>query len=78
MQCEPQAPPDLLEEDGLARPVVDVEKLEMLIGELRGDQVDGNVECAEQLRVRAGDDAQNLPRVEGVELGLDLSGQARM
>ena len=25
VQCESQAPPDLLEEDGLARPVVDAE-----------------------------------------------------
>ena len=61
MQCEPQAPPDLLEEDGLARPVVDVEELEMPIGELRGDQVDDDVECARQLRVRAGDEAQDIP-----------------
>ena len=35
VQCKSQAPPDLLEEDGLARPVVDVEELEMHIGELR-------------------------------------------
>ena len=27
--CESSAPPDLLEEDGLARPVADVEKLKM-------------------------------------------------
>ena len=35
VQCESQAHPDLLEEDGLARSVVDVEELEMLIGEWR-------------------------------------------
>eukprot|EP00614_Pseudopedinella_elastica_P002255 CAMPEP_0172588044 /NCGR_PEP_ID=MMETSP1068-20121228/7006_1 /TAXON_ID=35684 /ORGANISM="Pseudopedinella elastica, Strain CCMP716" /LENGTH=37 /DNA_ID= /DNA_START= /DNA_END= /DNA_ORIENTATION= len=35
----------------------DVEELEMLIGELRGDQVSDDVECAGQLRVRAGDEA---------------------
>ena len=59
VQCEPQAPPDMLKEVGLARPVVDVEEPEMLIGELRGDQVDDGVECAGQLRVRAGDLAQD-------------------
>ena len=57
MQFESQAPPDLLEEDGLARPVVDVEEVEMLIGELRGDPVGDDVECAGQLRARAGDEA---------------------
>ena len=36
VQCESQAPSGLLEEDGLACPVVDVEELEMLIGELSG------------------------------------------
>ena len=53
VQCESQAPPDLLEEDELtlARPVVDVEELEMHIGELRGDQVDDDVECDRQIRV---------------------------
>eukprot|EP00614_Pseudopedinella_elastica_P014930 CAMPEP_0172581556 /NCGR_PEP_ID=MMETSP1068-20121228/792_1 /TAXON_ID=35684 /ORGANISM="Pseudopedinella elastica, Strain CCMP716" /LENGTH=78 /DNA_ID=CAMNT_0013374579 /DNA_START=1 /DNA_END=237 /DNA_ORIENTATION=- len=61
VQCESQAPPDLLEEDGLAHPVVDVEELEMPIGELRGDQVNDDVECAGQLRVRAGDEAQDVP-----------------
>ena len=45
VQCESQAPPDLLEEDGLARPVVDVEELRVLIGELTGDQVGGDMEC---------------------------------
>ena len=39
VQCKSQAPPDLLEEDGLAHPMVDVKELEVLIGELRGDQV---------------------------------------
>ena len=67
---------DLLEEDGLARPVVDVEELGMPIGELRGDQVDDDVECAGQLRIRAGDEAQGLPRIAGVEVGLDWSGRA--
>ena len=71
VQCESQAPPGLLEEEGLARPVIDVEELEMLIGELRGDQVKGDVECAGQFIVRAGDEAQGLPRVLSVELGLD-------
>ena len=35
-------------------------ELEMPIGELRGDQVDEYVECAGQLRVRAGDEAQTF------------------
>ena len=61
VQCESQAPPDLLEEDGLARPVADVEELEMPIGELRGDRFDDDVECAGQPRVRAGDEAQDAP-----------------
>ena len=74
VQCESQAPPDLLEEDGLARPVADVEELEMPIGELRGDQVDDDVKCAGQLSVRAGDEGQDFPRVVGAELGLDWSG----
>ena len=78
MQCESRAPPDLLEEDGLAHPMVDVEELEMPIGELRGDQVDDDVECAGQLCARAGDEAQGLPRVLGVERGLDWSGRARL
>ena len=47
----------------------------MPIGELRGDQVNGDVECAGQLRVRAGDEAQDLPRVVGVELGLNWPGK---
>ena len=57
--------------------MVDVEELGVIIGELRGDQVGGDVECAEKLRVRAGGEAQDLPRVLGVELGLDWSGRAR-
>ena len=77
VQCESQAPPDLLKEDGLARSVVDVEYLEMPIGELRGDHVEDDVECTGQLRVRAGYEAQELLRVAGVELGLDWSGRAR-
>ena len=60
-QCKSQAPPDLLEDDGLAHPMVDVEELEMPIGEFRGDQVNGDVECAGQLRVRAGYEAQGVP-----------------
>ena len=32
VQCECQGPPDLLEEDGLARPVVDVGGLEKYFG----------------------------------------------
>ena len=40
--------------------MVDVEELEMLIGQLRGDQVYDDVECAGQLRVRAGDEARGL------------------
>ena len=31
VQCKSKASPDLLEEDGLAHPIVDVEELEMLI-----------------------------------------------
>ena len=46
VQCESQAPLGLLEEDGLARPAVDVEELEMPIGELRSDQVLNDSECA--------------------------------
>ena len=75
--CEAQAPPGMLEEDKLARPVVDVEELGMPIGELGIDQVDDGVECAGHLFVRAGDEAHDLPRVIGVELGLDWSGRAR-
>ena len=71
VQCESQAPPGMLEEDGLACPVVDVEELVMHIGELRGNQVNGAVVCAGQLPVRAGDEDHDLPRVVGVEPGLD-------
>ena len=39
VQCKSQAPPDLLEEDGLTHPMTDVEEPEMLTGELRGDPV---------------------------------------
>ena len=56
-----QAPLDLLEEDGLARPVVDAEELELLIGELGGGQSGDEVKYAGQLRVRAGDEAHELP-----------------
>ena len=41
VRCESQAPPGLLEGDGLARLAVDVEELEMPIGELGGDQAGG-------------------------------------
>ena len=62
-QCESQAPPDLLEDDGLAHLMVDVEGQEMPIGELRGDQVNDDVECDGRLRVLAGDVAQDLPQL---------------
>ena len=63
VQCESQAPPDLLGGDGLARPVLDVKELGMPIGELRGDQVNGDLECAGLLGVRAGDKpAPSSPR----------------
>ena len=69
------ASPELLEDNALALPVVDVEEPEMLIGELKGYQVDNEVECAGQLRVCAGDEAQDLPRFVRAELGLDWSGR---
>ena len=47
----------------------DVEKMKVLISELRGDQVSDDMEYAGQLRVRSGDYANDLPRVVGVELG---------
>ena len=78
VQCESQAPQDLLEEDLPEHPVVDVKEPGIFIGELRGDQVNDDVECARQLRVRAGDEAQGLPRVLGVELGRDWSRRARL
>ena len=59
-------------------PVADVGELEMLIGELRCDQVDNDVEFAGQLRACAGDEGQGLPRVVGAELGLDWYGRARL
>ena len=34
VQCKSQAPPGLLEENGLAHPIVDVKELEVLLGEL--------------------------------------------
>ena len=77
VQCESQAPPGLLGEDGIARPVVHVEELEMPVGdESRVDQVGDGVECAGQLCVRAGDEAHDLPRVIGDELELDWSARA--
>ena len=66
----------MLEEDALASRVVDVEELRMIYGELRGDQVDDAVECAGQLRVRAGDETHDLHRVVGLDLGLDWIGRA--
>ena len=60
VQCESQVPPGLLDGKGLAHPVVDGEELGMLISELRGDQVDDDVEHAGKLRVRAGDEAKGL------------------
>ena len=61
VQCEFQAPPDLLKEDGLALPVADVDELEMPIGELTGDQVDDDVERTGRSCVRAGNEAHDLP-----------------
>ena len=61
VQCESQAPPDLLAEDALSHPVGDFEELGMPIGELRGDQVNDDVDYAGQLRVRAGDEAPDIP-----------------
>ena len=72
-----QAHPDLLREGGIARPGIDVEELGVLIGELRGGQVEDFVECAGHLPVHAYDEARDLPRVVAVELGLDWSGRAR-
>ena len=43
VQSKSEAPPDLPKGDGLARPVVDFEGLEVPIGELRGDQVGDDV-----------------------------------
>ena len=68
----------MLEEDGLAHPMIDVEELEMPIGELKRDQANGDLECAGQLRVRVGDEAQDRPRVVYFELGLGWSGRARL
>ena len=58
--------------------MVDVEELDVIIVELKGDQVYGGVECAKHLRVRAGDETRDLPRVVGVELGLDWPGRDRV
>ena len=40
-----------------ARLMADVEEMGVLFGEMRGDQVGDDEECAGQLRVRAGDEA---------------------
>ena len=61
MQCESQAPQGLLEQDGLARPAVDVEELKAPIGELGGDQVGDIVECAGKLSVRGCDENVTSP-----------------
>ena len=45
---------------------------------MRGDQVNDDVEFAGQLRVRADDEAQGLPRAVGAELGFDWLGRARL
>ena len=47
VQGKSQTPPDLLKEDGLAHPMVDVKELKGLIGELHGDQVNDGVKCDE-------------------------------
>ena len=41
--------------------MADVKEMELLIGEMRGGQVNDDVECATQLRVRAGDEVQDAP-----------------
>ena len=46
--------------------MADVEELWTLIGKIRDDQVNDDVECAGKLRVRAGDEAQDVPWVLGV------------
>ena len=68
MQCESQAPPGLLEGDGLARPAADLEELGVLIGKLRSDQDGDVVEGVGQLPVQACDKACDLSRFIGVEL----------
>ena len=78
MQCGSKAPPDLQEENGLARLVVDVEELEMRIGVLTGDQLEGDVECAGKLCLRVCDEVRGLPRVFDAELGLSRSERARI
>ena len=47
-------------EDGLARSVVDIEELEVLIDELRGDQFCNDVECP-VLFILSGDDKKRAP-----------------
>ena len=77
-KCSSGRPDHLGRKNRLARPVVDVEELEMPIGNMRGDQVYDDLDCAGQPRVRAGEEAQDLPRVVGVELGLDWPVRARL
>ena len=47
-------------------------------GELRGDQVDGALECAGQLPVCASDEAHGLPLVVSLGPVLDWPGRARL
>ena len=76
-QCKSQALSDLPERDGLARPLAHVGELGVFIGELRGDRVVNNRECAGNILERACDEARDLPRGAGVELGLDWSDRSR-
>ena len=78
MQCESQAPLGLLEEDGLARPGVYVNELNILIGEHGAGQVDGTVECADHHPVLACDEARGLPRAAVVGAGLNWSGRVKL
>ena len=78
VQCGSLAPPDMPEKDGLECPGVDVGEQGVLIGELGGDQVEDIAECARPSPVRACDEARNIPRVVGVELGPDWSDRARL
>ena len=78
VQRESQAPRDLLEEDGLACPVVDVEELGLHISELRGNHTGDAVESSRQLSLRAGDETHFLPRVAGVELRHEWPGLSRL
>ena len=76
VQCEPQAPPDLLKKDELANQRADVKELELLSRKPGGDEASCDVECAGQLRVRTGDEAYDILRVVGTEFGLGWSDRA--